>query len=86
MKQTLIVETAPGPDVLARVTMLLARGNLSIAGMDAERQDARFHLRLTLVAEREQQVERFIRQAEKLVDVYAVAPPTEKSVRMKAAK
>ncbi|MCL1632014.1 hypothetical protein M3N64_08635 [Sporolactobacillus sp. CPB3-1] len=73
MRQTVSVETAANPDVLTRVTMLLGRGNLSIVGMNAEHKGKHFHMCLELSAETEYQFRRFVRQAEKLVDVYAVA-------------
>jgi acetolactate synthase regulatory subunit len=78
MKRTVTIETAASPDVLARVTMLLARGNLSVADLHAEREGVRFHMSMTLAAESERQLKRFVRQAEKLVDVYSVAPCSEK--------
>lgn len=74
MKRTVTVETAASPDVLARVTMLLARGNLSVADLHAEREGVRFHMTMTLAADSERQLSRFVRQAEKLVDVYSIAP------------
>jgi len=73
-----MVETAASPDVLARVTMLLARGNLSVADLHAEREGDRFQVTMTLAAESERQLNRFFKQAEKLVDVYTVAPYSEK--------
>ncbi|SFG17262.1 ACT domain-containing protein [Sporolactobacillus nakayamae] len=78
MRQTVSVETAASPDVLARVTMLLARGNLSVADLHAEREGVRFQMTMTLAAESERQLNRFIRQAERLIDVYSVAPCSEK--------
>ncbi|MET1248963.1 ACT domain-containing protein [Sporolactobacillus sp. STCC-11] len=73
MKRTVMVETAASPDVLTRVTMLLARGNLSVADLHAEREGDRFQMAMTLAADCERQLNRFVRQAEKLVDVYSVA-------------
>ncbi|MFX3618762.1 MAG: hypothetical protein ACE3JK_14735 [Sporolactobacillus sp.] len=77
MKQTVTVETAASPDVLARVAMLLARGNLSVADWHAEQEGVRFHMSMTLAAESERQLNRFVSQAEKLIDVYSAAPCSE---------
>ncbi|GAY78810.1 ACT domain-containing protein [Sporolactobacillus inulinus] len=85
MEQTVRVETATNPDVLARVTMLLGRGNLSIVAMRAERKGKHFYMRLTLTAESANQLKRFVSQAAKLIDVYDVTPCSEKNGLLEAS-